>query len=190
MYVASPFSKSALNDAQSMWIDTLHASLMQQSFNPKLGGLAYVMRNIVAKYVSSTFHYHVTEGAASLIDGNEGLRLEIEQDLPIDMKKYFYGKKYPTVLEHMIPASVIANKLLEIRKLNLSRSDVEQVMRYSGSIAIMLRDEDAKLNSHPYKLKSKMPPCWTYGQPVLARYDAAGIKLSDYLVRRGNNIYR
>jgi hypothetical protein len=148
------------------------------------------MRNIIAKYVSSALHYYVTEGVATIIDVNEDLRLEIEQDLPINMKKYFYGKKHPTLLEHMIPASVIAKKLMEIRNADVNRSDVEQVMRCAGSIAIMHRNENAKLNSHPYKLKSKMPPGWTCGQSVLARYEAAGIKLSNYRVRRGSKIYR
>jgi len=173
-----------------MWIDILHASLRQESFNPKLGGLDYVLRNIIAKYVSSASHYHVTAGAATLIANNRELQMEVENDLPINMKKYFYGKKHPTVLEHMIPAAVIAKKLMEIRTEGLSRVGVEQIMRSSGSVAIMLRDEDAMLTNHPFKLKSKMPPHWTYGDSALARYDAAGIKLSNYLVRRGNKIFR
>lgn len=183
-------NKKEPNEAQNMWIDILHSCITQKTFDQNLGGLSYVFRNMIAKYVSSENHYYVTEGVAEIIDRNEELRQQIDQDLPINIKKYFYGRNHPTLLEHMVPATVVANQLVRMKRSDLSRETVCNILSNAGSVAIMLRQEDAKMNCHKLKLKSQMPPGWNYGDSVLARYEAAGIKLSQYIVRRGRTIFR
>lgn len=183
-------SKKEPNEEQNMWIDILHSCVTQRTFNQNLGGLSYVFRNMIAKYVSSENHYYVTEGVAKIIDGNEELQHQIDKDLPINIKKYFYGKHHPTLLEHMVPAAVVADELIKAKSPGISREMVKEILINAGSVAIMCRDEDAKMNHHSYKLKSRMPPEWRYGDSVLARYETAGIKLSSYIVRRGKTILR
>lgn len=106
---------------------------------------------MIAKYVSSADYYLVSYGAFNgLIKPNPQLLRLIEADEPLDMKKYFYGKDKPSLLEHMVPTSVTAKALLDFGKFP-SKEDVSYILRNSCDVAIVLREENKLLS------KSKMP---------------------------------
>jgi len=174
-----------LNAPQLMWIDVITAVLAQPTFDVKIGNMGYVFKNMIAKYVSSADYYRVSYGAFNqIIKPNLELLRLIEADEPLDMKKYFYGKDKPSLLEHMIPTSVTANALLCLGK-SPSKENVSYILRNSGEVAIVLRDEDKLLS------KSKMPKNWTFSDSYQARYIEAGIELVDNIrVRRNGTIYR
>ncbi len=53
---------------------------------------------------------------------------------------------------------------------------MEKIFLSAGYVVIILREEDKKLSS--VKLSRKMPKGWVWGDDPLARYEAAGIKVS------------
>jgi hypothetical protein len=174
-----------LNKPQTMWVDVIHATLSQSSFDMSIGNMGYVFKNMIAKFVSSADYYRVSEGVLkTIIAGNGELEEKISSGVSVDMKKYFYGKDKPTLLEHMIPTAVVAKELISLPN-PITRTSVEYVLINSGEVAIILRDEDKLL------LKSKMPEGWRYGDSYFARYHHAQIEIcNNTLVKRGNVIYR
>ena len=177
--------RAQLNAPQLMWIDVITAVLAQPTFDVKIGNMGYVFKNMIAKYVSSSDYYRVSYGAFNeIIKPNVKLLRLIEADEPLDMKKYFYGKDKPSLLEHMVPTSVTAKALLGLGKAP-SKENVSNILRNSGEVAIVLRDEDKLLS------KSKMPKNWTFSDSYHARYIEAGIELVDNIrVRSNGTIYR
>jgi hypothetical protein len=177
--------RTQLNAPQMMWIDVITAVLAQPTFDVKIGNMGYVFRNMIAKYVSSADYYRVSYGAFNeLIKPNPDLLRLIEADEPLDMKKYFYGKDKPSLLEHMVPTSVTATALLGLGK-SPSKENVSYILRNSGEVAIVLREEDKLLS------KSKMPKNWTFSDSYHARYIESGIELVDNIrIRRNGTIYR
>lgn len=174
-----------LNAPQLMWIDVITAVLSQPTFDVKIGNMGYVFKNMIAKYVSSAEYYRVSYGAFNqLIKPNPELLRLIVDDVPLDMKKYFYGKDKPSLLEHMVPTSVTAKALLDLGKFP-SKDEVTFILRNSGEVAIVLRGEDKLLS------KSRMPKNWTFSDSHHARYMEAGIEIVDNIrVRRNGTIYR
>jgi len=174
-----------LNASQLMWIDVITAILALPTFDVKIGNMGYVFKNMIAKFVSSADHYLVSYGTFNkLIKPNPELLRLIEADEPLDMKKYFYGKDKPSLLEHMVPTSVTAKALLDLGSAP-SKEDVSYILRNSGDVAIVLREEDKLL------AKSKMPKNWTFSDSYYARYNEAGVKIIDNIrVRRNSTIYR
>jgi hypothetical protein len=176
---------SNLNPPQLMWIDVITAVLNQPTFDIKIGNMSYVFRNMIAKYVSSADYYRISEGVLnSIVKGYDELEEKISLGMPVDMKKYFYGKSKLTLLEHMIPTAVVSKELVTLPR-PIAKSAVEKVLINSGEVAIILRDEDKLL------LKSKMPEGWKYGDSYFARYQHAKVVISSHVfVKRGNVIYR
>ena len=173
------------NKPQEMWLEVITAVLSQPTFNVKIGDMGYVFRNMLAKFASSAEYYRVSNGVyETIISPNKELFTKIVTNEALDMKKYFYGKNKATLLEHVVPASVVANALLELGP-SPTKSQVHDILSRSGGVAIVLRTENALLS------KSKMPTGWNFSQSADARYDAAGIVLRrDIYVRRNGNIYR
>ena len=178
-------NKTQLNAPQLMWIDVITAVLSQPTFDVKIGNMGYVFKNMIAKYVSSSDYYRVSLGTyEELIKPNSELLKLIETDLPLDMKKYFYGKDKTSLLEHMVPTSVTAKALLGLG-IFPSKEDVSFILRNSGEVAIVLRTEDKLLS------KSKMPKNWTFSDSYHARYIEAGVEIVENIrVRRNGTIYR
>jgi len=176
---------SELNAPQLMWIDVITAVLSQSTFDVKIGNMGYVFKNMIAKYVSSADYYRISLGSFNeLIKPNPDLIKLIETNQPLDMKKYFYGKNKPSLLEHMVPTSVTAKALLDLGK-SPSKEDVSYILRNSGEVAIVLRKEDKLLP------KSKMPNNWTFSDSYYRRYIEAGVEIVDNIrIRRNGSIYR
>ncbi len=62
------------------------------------------------------------------------------------------------------------------------------VLSSAGPVAVLLRSEDQELKKAG--LNSRMPPGWTLGDDPLARYRAAGVVLSDSVLRVTGAIQR
>jgi len=58
----------------------------------------YVLGNMIAKYVSSSKHYKITEDALEYIQS-----LGLDASTSIHIAKHVYGKNKNTILEHIIP---------------------------------------------------------------------------------------
>ena len=174
-----------MNSAQIMWTDVITAVLSQPTFDMTIGNMGYVFKNMIAKYVSSADSYRVSNGVCELvIEKDTDLMDKISGGLQIDMKKYFYGKDKPTLLEHTIPTSVIAQCLIDLGP-SPDKCSVSNVLKNSGAVVIVLRTEDKLL------AKSKMPPGWVIGDSIYARYEEAGVIISESIfVKRDRNIYR
>lgn len=168
-----------------MWVDVISAILALDSFDYSIGNMKYVFINMIAKFVSSADYYRFSDGVLNQIIMKDPLLLElVRNDQPVNMKKYFYGKNKISLLEHMVPTSVISKHLLNLGQ-KPSKSDIETILSSAGDVTIMLRSEDALLS------KSKMPQGWKIGDTPTARYDVAGVKISkSIVVRRDKNIYR
>jgi len=177
--------KMHLNAPQLMWIDVITAVLAQPTFDVKIGNMGYVFKNMIAKFVSSADYYKVSTGVFnSMIKNNLELYQLILNDAPLNMKKYFYGKDKPSLLEHMVPTSVIAKSLLALGK-EPEKERVSFILRNSGEVAIILRTEDKLLS------KSKMPENWNFSDSYYARYLEAGVTLEEGIsVKRNDLIYR
>jgi hypothetical protein len=177
--------KMRLNVPQLMWIDVITAILAQPTFDIKIGNMGYVFKNMIAKFVSSSDYYRVSTGVFnSIIKPNLELHQLILNDTALNMKKYFYGRDRPTLLEHMVPTSVTAKALLALGK-EPTKEQVSFILRNSGEIAIILREENNLLP------RSKMPENWNFSDSYHARYLKAGVTLEDGIrVKRNGSIYR
>lgn len=176
---------SKLNKPQEMWVDVITAILTQESFDVKVGDMGYVFRNMIAKFSSSADYYRVSAGVYdTIIHPNKELLAMVESEDPLDMKKYFYGRDKPSLLEHIVPAAVIAKALLSLG-VAPSKSKVQNILSRCGGIAIILRTENALLS------RSTMPNGWDLSQSSNARYTVAGIELRcGVFIRRNGAIYR
>lgn len=79
--------------------------------------------------------------------------------------------------EHVIPVSVVIDKLLELGS-NADPESCEKVIRTWSIVAIVTRDENAVLSR--YKLGKTMPPSWD-GKDPWARYRHADVNLLDQI---------
>jgi hypothetical protein len=165
--------KNALTDAQEMWLDVITSVVQQPRFNIEIGDMSYVLGNMIAKFVSSAQHYRITEPAL-----NHVTALGIDITKPVPIKKHVYGKDKPTLLEHMIPASIIKRGIVDSGKDSKS---IRHILMNAGQVVIVLRTEDTQLIAAG--LRSKMPPEWKgFGEDPLIRYRKAGIALSETLI--------
>ena len=65
---------------------------------------------------------------------------------------------------------------------------VTRCLQAAGQVAVLLRTEDARLSE--VGLASKMPAGWSLGDDPLARYEDAGIVLSDKVLKVSGAICR
>lgn len=197
---------SAFNSDQSMWVDVIHAVLREEKFNVHLGDMNYVFRNMIAKYASSTDQYYVSEGVEDLIDTQPVFEVARNAKGPLNLRKLFYGAKSessklgkPTMFEHSIPVAVVRDELLKAREKLYSsgcsevnfRADVESILKLSGRVVIVLKEEDKRLS------RSKMPSTWNYfsddNENDLERYSLASppVRISPkYKLYRDKHICR
>ena len=183
MQCANPLEIPAedLTEPQLMWIDVIHGVVNQPRFDLRLGDINYVIRNMIAKMVSSSKYYFVSKDAFPLF---KEFGLNINDPIRID--KYFYGKKTDTMLEHMIPACIIRDIILESDK---TKGAIEFICRNAGVVTIVRREENKKLTTAG--LSRKMPQDWEgIGDNPLKRYSAAGVVLSEHKVTHEGPICR
>lgn len=132
------------------------------------GDSGYLLCNMIAKYSLASSTYRVSEAALKQMT-SDGIMIE-----KVQSRSMFYGKGKPYIYEHAIPARITRTQLLECA---LTDENVKRILLESGPVAILLRAEDATLNSLGFR--HSMPKSWSWGSSVFARYDAAHIQLSD-----------
>ena len=164
-----------------MWVDVIVSVVTQKKFNIDIGNMDYVLGNMVAKFVSSSKYYKITERALGYIDS-----IGINSKEPLHVKKYIYGKEKNTILQHIIPASVIKKAIVQHRS---DSEEIKQILSNSGFVIIATRDEDELLKNA--KLSSKMPENWTgFGDKPEKRYEAVGIQIATTLIEHVGPICR
>ena len=173
--------ENGLTEAQEMWIDTIVSVVTQPKFTMGIGNMDYVLGNMVAKYVSSSKYYKITEEALIYVES-----LGINPNEPLHVKKHIYGEIKNTILEHIIPASITKHALVKNKE---DVTQIKHILRNSGFVVIATRAEDKLLKDA--KLSDKMPESWTgFGDKPEKRYDAVNIKISNILIEHCGQICR
>ena len=172
---------NTLTEAQEMWMDTIISVVSQPKFNIKIGDMNYVLGNMIAKYVSSSKHYRISNEALSYIKS-----ISLDETKPLHIKKHIYGKDKNTILEHIIPSSIIKNAIVNSRNDPVT---IQQILLHSGYVIIVTREEDKRLTEG--KLSRKMPDSWSgFGDVPEKRYDAVGIQISSVFIEHEGPICR
>ena len=170
-----------MTEAQEMWIDTITSVVNRQKFNEKIGDMNYVLGNMIAKYVSSSKHYRITEGALEYIQS-----IGLDTSVSIHIAKHIYGKDKNTILEHIIPVSIIKKAIIQNRT---DTGAVNNILLNAGFVIIATRAEDDLLSKA--KLAQKMPANWTgFDDRAEKRYEAVNIKISNTLIEHVGPICR
>jgi hypothetical protein len=176
-----PVLDSGLTEAQEMWADIIISVVSQPKFNMDIGNMDYVLGNMVAKYVSSSKYYKVTEQALNYIRS-----IGINAQEPLHIKKHIYGQKKNTILEHIIPANIIKHAIVANRS---STNAIKHILKNSGFVVIATRIEDQLLKDS--KLRDKMPTTWNgFGDRPEKRYEAVGIKIANIQIEHIGQICR
>lgn len=172
---------ASLTEAQFMWIDTITAVVNQPRFDLKIGDMAYVLGNMIAKMISSAKYYRISDEARNYAE-----KLDIDLWKPVNVCRDLYGRKKETLIEHTVPVSVIRSFILQSDR---SHASVEFACCESGPPAIITRAENQKLTE--VRLSRKMPPGWEgIGDNPLKRYESASLTLSDIQVERTGRVCR
>jgi hypothetical protein len=143
------------------------------------GDAGYLLSNMIAKYTLAASMYRLSERAHEWFLGN---KIDLSGEYA---RSRFYGKSGPFMYEHSIPASVIRSALLQIEP---TAQNVAEILAKSGFVVVVLRSEDDQLRSHG--LARAMPSSWNFGDDPYARYQAAGISLSDAYLKVKGKIQR
>ncbi len=156
-----------LNIDQKALIQWITAGLAIKDVRELHGGASYLFSNMIAKVTLAADQYLLSCKAFNRLSKDN-----------IDLKKVhtrskFYGKESPYMYEHMIPASIVRNKLLTIQPLE---EEVINVLKVSGNVVMILREEDKLLSANG--LEKTMPYGWEWGDDPFARYHSSGIELS------------
>lgn len=75
--------------------------------------------------------------------------------------------------EHTIPLNLLVEKVFSLD--SDCRDTIREIFKTYCLAAIVTKEEDRKLNG--LKLRSKMPPGWSYGENILARYTVINMDL-------------
>ena len=132
----------------------------------------YLATNMIAKYTLAADSYAISS-----------LALNEFHLQGIDLTKTwarsrFYGNNKPFKYEHVVPASVVLDRLL---KSGRSDGTVRHVLQNSGFVAVLLPGEDQRLRDAG--LNAKMPDGWKWGDDPLELYRAVGIELSGQVLK-------
>ena len=143
------------------------------------GDAGYLFSNMIAKYTLAASEYRISSVALRWFrDNNVDLSVEYA-------RSRFYGKGSPLMYEHSIPASVIRGILLNV---DSREENVRDILRQSGYVVVVMRSEDEALSKHG--LARKMPEFWSFGDSPFARYEMAGIELSNAFLKVKGKIQR
>lgn len=143
------------------------------------GDAGYLFSNMIAKYTLAASMYRISSAALRWFHSNN-------VDLSVEYaRSRFYGKGSPLMYEHSIPASVIRGLLL---KADSREETVQDILSQSGYVVVVMRTEDEALSS--LGLARKMPDSWCSGDNPFARYEMAGIQLSNAFLKVKGKIKR
>ncbi len=161
-------SENADQRALRLWIT---AGLQIPEVVALRGDAGYLLNNMIAKYTLATSSYHISAFAL------EEFRLRHVDLAETYARSRFYGKGMPFKYEHLIPAGIVRDRLLQSDR---STRTIRHVLVNSGFVAVLLRTEDQRLSKAG--LNRKMPQGWKWGDDPLERYRAVGIELSDQML--------
>ncbi len=131
------------------------------------GDARYLLNNMIAKYSLASDKYLLSQKAVTQLK-KDGVDLSDTY-----YRSHFYGKSFPYTYEHAVPAGIVRARLLEIEP---TLNAVQQLLKSSGPVAMILRSEDEKLNKNG--LRQKMPENWEWGADPLARYQKVEIQIA------------
>ena len=132
----------------------------------------YILGNMIRKYTLAARTYKISK-VALLEFNRRGVDLTQRW-----ARSRYHGKKLPFIYEHSVPASVIRKALLDSDR---SASTAQRILRNSGYVAVLLREENKKLQV--IGLNQKMPIGWKLGDGPSARYRCAGIEISAQVLK-------
>jgi hypothetical protein len=169
------------SESQLMWEDIIVDIVKNPKFNVKIGDMSYVLSNIIAKYVSSSKYYRISKDAELHLSN-----MNINLNEPVHIRKHVYGRDKKTILEHSIPVSITKNYIIS---KEISQEDLRYILRNSGFVAILTREEDERLKKNG--LSRKMPTDWSgFGDNSEKRYSFANITLSAIMIEHAGPICR
>ena len=81
-----------------------------------------------------------------------------------------------TEVEHAVPAQVIVDMLMSLKKFETN--NVEKILKKYWRVILVTKNEHKKLNNKKLKIRSSMPKDWKkkYSMDPMARYKFAKIK--------------
>ena len=81
-----------------------------------------------------------------------------------------------TEVEHAVPAQVIVDMLMSLKKFETN--NVEKILKKYWRVILVTKNEHRKLNNKKLKIRSSMPKDWKkkYNMDPMARYKLAKIK--------------
>ena len=81
-----------------------------------------------------------------------------------------------TEVEHAVPAQVIVDMLMSLKKFETN--NVEKILKKYWRVILVTKNEHKKLNNKKLKIRSSMPKDWKkkYNMDPMARYKLAKIK--------------
>ena len=119
--------------------------------------LKWVARNLIAKYSLANDHYYTTQKTLFYLT-SKGVDIK---------KRYNKNKKNEYTFEHPIPAKIVLEELLKVRK----NEDRLKILKFSDCVVILSNEENKNLK------RQNMPSNWQYFDNLYARYDEVGIKV-------------
>ncbi len=143
------------------------------------GDAGYLINNMVAKYSLAADEYRISTAALG-----EFLRRGVNLKETWTRRR-FYGRGSPYKYEHIIPAGIIRDALIDSDR---SEATVRGILENAGFVAVLLRSEDDRLKAAG--LNNRMPFEWRLGDDPIVRYQVAGIELSTKVLRVSGAIMR
>ena len=123
--------------------------------------LNWILRNQIAKYSLANDYYFTTQNT-----------LEHTKNLGIDISnRNSKSKKNKITFEHPVPCKIIASELLK----NSDKENIQNILNFTDKVVILTHEENELFRK--FKLNSKMPKDWKFGDDVFARYKIVGIEV-------------
>jgi hypothetical protein len=161
-----------MNEKQETLRDFILAGLNTPTVRGRANGsvkeVRYIFNNMIAKYSSSLDVWSISSKARIAMKDNG---VDLTKPYP---RNQFSNK--PWMCEHPVPATVVLDRLLELRLEERNSVEVTKILDLVGPPCVLLKDEDKELRN--MGLKESMPVDWEWGPNVHARYDKAKIEVS------------
>jgi hypothetical protein len=123
--------------------------------------LNWILRNQIAKYSLANDYYFTTQ---KTLDHIKNLGADVSN-------RNTKSKKNKITFEHPVPCKIIALELLK----NPDKENIQNILNITDKVVILTHEENELFRK--FKLNSKMPKDWRFGDDVFARYKIVGIEV-------------